>query len=287
MGWDFLTLLTPDSVYNSCERGNAGVVNGSIMIIKRITTRFLSQDWPALLAELLIVIVGIFIAIQVENWRAHREDLSQEQAYIARLAADIERDVEAIQFSISLAEHRLGLADLLIAVAREPELARQRPAAFITAVHQSSYTHTPSLHSATFEELRSTGGLGLLRDDALKTALFEYYRYDEAMRQYLNLQHMTEVRHFELAAGVLTNEQYVWMQDNIGYSSLGIRTDLVLTDVQLDGLVDAAHRLQSSSDFVEWLPEGRGMQLELIDTHRSRLSRAEALLTTLETAGAN
>ena len=241
----------------------------------------------ALFAELLIVIVGIFIAIQVENWREHQQELRQEQAYILRLGGDIERDVEAINFSISLAEHRLQLADLLIAAAADPTLARQRPAAFMTAVHQSSYTHTPSLNSATFEELRSTGGLGLLRDDELKSALFEYYRYDEAMRQYLNLQHMTEVRHFELAAGVLTNEQYVWMQDEIGYSSLDVNKGLEFSAAQLDGLVEAAYRLQGSMEFVAWLPEGRGMQLELMDTHRSRLSRAEALLASLETAGKN
>ena len=257
------------------------------MIIRRFINQFRSQDWSTLFAELVIVIVGIFIAIQVENWREHRADLRQEQTYILRLAGDIERDVEAIGISISLAEHRLELADLLIAAAAEPALARQRPAAFMTAVHQSSYTHTPSLNSATFEELRSTGGLGLLRDDDLKSALFEYYGYDDAMRQYLNLQHMTEIRHFELAAGVLTNEQYVWMQDAIGYSSLGIRTDLEFTDGQLDGLVEAAYRLQGKPELVAWLPEGRGMQLELMDTHRSRLSRAEALLATLDTAGKN
>jgi hypothetical protein len=257
------------------------------MIIRRFVNQLRAQDWPALVAELVIVVVGIFIAIQVENWREHQADLRQEQAYIARLAGDIERDVEAISISISLAEHRLGLADLLIAAVTDPGLARQQPAAFMTAVHQSSYTHTPSLNSATFEELRSTGGLGLLRDDDLKSALFEYYRYDEAQRQYLNLQHMTEVRHFELAAGILTNEQYVWMQDEMGYSSLGVNTNLQFTDAQLDGLVEAANRLRGSLEFVAWLPEGRGMQLELMDTHRSRLSRAEALLATLDPAGKN
>ena len=73
------------------------------MIIRRFINQFRSQDWPALFAELVIVVVGIFIAIQVENWREHHADLRQEQAYIARLAGDIERDIEAIGFSISLA----------------------------------------------------------------------------------------------------------------------------------------------------------------------------------------
>ncbi len=57
-----------------------------------------------------------------------------------------------------------------------------------------------ALSSDTFEELRSTGNLGLLRDEKLKAALFEYYRFDEGQRQYQSLQLMTEIRHFEFAA---------------------------------------------------------------------------------------
>ena len=187
----------------------------------------------------------------------------------------------SIASSIALAEFRYSLSNLLIAAAANPELVRQRPAEFMAAIQQSAYTNTPSLNSDTFEELRATGGLGLLRDEELKAALFEYYRYDHSQRQYLSLQLMTEFRHFELASGILTNDQYVWLQDEIGFVSPANPVDVEFTTEQLDGIVDAAQRIKESPEFVAWLPEGRGLQLELIDTHKGRLERANALLDIL------
>ena len=254
------------------------------MLINRVIKRFRAQDWIVLCSELIIVVVGIFIAIQADSWWKHRDELQQEQLYIARLLEDVERDESAINHAISLASHRLSLSDLLIAVAVDPEIALHRPAEFTIAVHQSAFTHTPSLNTDTFEELRATGGLSLLRNEELKSALFEYYRYDESQRQYLSLQLMTEFRHFELAAGILTNAQYVWMQDEIGYVSPGVPSDVEFTAAQLDSLVEAAQRLKDSPDFVAWLPEARSMQIELADTHERRLRRAQALLTILRDA---
>ena len=253
------------------------------MLVRRAINQVRRQDWAALASELIIVVVGIFIAIQVDRWWAHQDDLRQEQLYIARLISDVERDVFAIEDSTSLATHRLSLSNLLIEAAVDPGVARRQPADFMTAVHQSSFTHTPSLNTDTFEELRSTGSLGLLRNDELKSALFEYYRYDEGQRQYMSLQLMTEFRHFTLAAGILSNEQYVWMQDEMGYVSPNSRPNVEFTAVQLEDLFEAANRLKESANFVAWLPEGRSMQLELIDTHKRRLQRADALLDLLQT----
>ncbi len=254
------------------------------MLINRVINRFRAQDWVALVSELIIVVVGIFIAIQADSWWQHQDELQQENRYIARLLEDIERDEAAINHAISLATYRLSLADLLMDAAVDPRIVLRRPAEFMIAVQQSAFTYTPSLNTDTFEELRATGKLALLRNDKLKSALFEYYRYDESQRQYLSLQLMTEFRHFELAAGILTNEQYVWMQDEIGYVSPGVPSDIEVTAAQLDALVEAAQRLKDSPDFVAWLPEARSMQIELADTHESRLRRAHALLTILKGA---
>jgi len=248
---------------------------------RRIIDRIHHHDWSALIAELAIVVIGIIIAIQADRWWKYQDDLQQEQIYIARLTEDLERDVESINRAIALAEFRFALSNLMIAAAEDPEIVRQRPAEFMTAIHQSSFTHTPSFNSDTFEELRSTGSLSLLRDDELKSALFEYYRYDQDQRQYLSLQLMVEFRAFELAAGILTNEQYVWLQDKIGYVDPWTSVKVEFTPDHLNALVEAAQRVKDSPDFVAWLPEARSMQLDLKVTHENRLKLATALLGTL------
>ena len=84
------------------------------MLVRRIIDRIRHQDWSALISELIIVVVGIFIAIQVDAWWKQQEHLRQEQIYIERLSEDIGRDLVSITSSISLAEFRYSLSNLLI-----------------------------------------------------------------------------------------------------------------------------------------------------------------------------
>ena len=254
------------------------------MIIKRVVNQFRAQDWTALVSELVIVVVGIFIAIQADRWWEQQDDLRQEQLYIERLAEDVERDIADISYAIELAAFRLEFADLLIEASTNPEVSRSKPEKFLAAVQQAAFTHTPALSSDTFEELRSTGNLGLLRDEKLKGALFEYYRFDEGQRQYQSLQLMTEIRHFEFAAGVLSKEQRVWVQDNYYVFNPGSATDLKYPESDIDAVVDAARRLQASPDFVAWLPEARGLQIELTGINEMRLRGAESLLAILKSS---
>ena len=75
------------------------------MIIKRVVNQFRAQDWTALISELVIVVVGIFIAIQADHWWEQQDDLRQEQLYIERLTEDIERDITDISYAIEPATH--------------------------------------------------------------------------------------------------------------------------------------------------------------------------------------
>ena len=252
------------------------------MVIQRIISRFRAQDWTALVSELVIVVVGIFIAIQADRWWEQQDDLRQEQLYIERLAEDIGRDTANISYAIELAAFRLDLADLLIAASTNPQISQNEPEKFLAAVQQSAFTYTPALSSDTFEELRATGNLGLLRDENLKAALFEYYRFDDGQRQFQGLQLMTEIRHFEFAAKVLSNKQRVWVQDNYYVYNPRTVDDVKYPESKTDTVIDAARRLQNSPDFVAWLPEARVLQLDLMKTNEVRLHRAESLLAILD-----
>ena len=170
--------------------------------------------------------------------------------YINRLIDDLESDVENLEFGVALADFRLSLAGRLMDVAESPELATQSPVEFIIAVQQAAFTYTPALTSNTFDELRSTGNLGLLRDTELKNSLFDYYRFDEGQRQYINLQHMQEFRHFELGAGILTNQQLRRALDDWGVVTAEEFVELRNDSVDLVAVQAAAERLQANESFV-------------------------------------
>ena len=250
-------------------------------MLKRIALYIRRHDWFAVGVEILVVMVGLMLAFQLDRWRDDFADRKQEQIYIDRLIADVEVDVPAIEYAIDLAKVRLELVELLMAVADDPAAAAEQPAVFLGAVNQGSFTYTPVLTSHTFDNLRATGDLRLIRSDPVRNVMFEYYGFDASQRQYRPLQFETEMRHFELAAGVLSHDQERFVQDTWMIISPDEIDAIRETSADLDDVMAAVQRLRSRTELLDWLPYLRQLQLEQIMVHEIRLENARQVLQTL------
>lgn|GEM_PF-421764 len=61
------------------------------MIIQKLVSAIRRQDWFQVLVEVLIVIVGIFLGLQVQTWYEALEDRRQEAFYLALLHDEVEQ----------------------------------------------------------------------------------------------------------------------------------------------------------------------------------------------------
>ena len=192
-----------------------------------------------------------------------------------------EEGIELIRYAIELAELRQGFGGLLIEVATDPNIAGQQPGMFLAAVAQAAFTYTPSLTSHTFEDLRSTDSMGLIRSAEIKSALYDYYGFHDTQRQYMQLTMMIEFRYFELAANVLSSKQYQWVQDNWFVVKPDDLEEVRQSQPNPEGINATIERFTNNPELIAWLPRTRGLQREQILMHGSRISRAEKLLESL------
>ena len=255
-----------------------------LRMLKRIAAYIKNHDWFAVVVEVFVIMIGLMLALQLDRWREHREELELEQVYLDRLAADITADVPDIEMAIELQSMRLQFVHLLMDVAENADAALDQPFVFFGAVDQAAYTYTPSLTNHTFENLRTTGDLRLIRSDAIREKLFEYYNYDQTQRQYRPLQFTTESRHFELAAGVLDRKQITYIQDRYLFFRPDDLDEVPQIDVEEFRVEEAAKRLGDKADLIAWLPYIRSMQMEQIEAHQARLRRAHDALEVLQQA---
>jgi len=251
-------------------------------MLKRIALYIRRHDWFAVAIEVLVVVIGLMLAFQFDRWREARVEREQERTYVDRLISDLQTDVPEIQDAITLQQMRLELVDFLIRVAGDPQAATEMPVLFMGAVSQAAYTYTPQLTSHTFENLRSTGDLRLIRNETLKDTLFDYYGFDASQRQFRPLQFATEHRHFELASGILSLEQEKYTQEHWLFFQPGEMEVPRTERPEIGGILEAAQRLQNRPEFIAWLPYVRQMQLEQIEVHGMRLERASAVLEQLQ-----
>ena len=100
------------------------------MFVRRLGKSIRNQDWFTVLVELLVVMIGLVAAFQVDRWWEDRGGRLDEEMYIARLILDLEQDIPSLEYAISLAEVRMDFGDFLADVGADPSAARDKPAYF-------------------------------------------------------------------------------------------------------------------------------------------------------------
>lgn len=248
------------------------------MLIRRLAGFLRRHDWSAVAVEVLVVIVGLMLAFQLDRWWEQRGERVQEAEYVDRLIADVESDIPVITYAIELASLRMKMADLLMEVAEDPPAATREPILFIAAVRQAAFTYSPNLASHTFEDMRSTGNLRLLRNPDIKNALYGYYDYHRSQDQYRPLQFMSESRHFELAAGVLSYDQARLVQDEWYVVAPGDIEEFDTSQLDVREIQMTVDRFTSKPELIAWLPEMRHLQIEQVFINEARLEKANDVL---------
>ncbi len=59
------------------------------------------QHWSGVFIELVIVVVGVFIGLQVNNWNQARADARLGQDYVKRLTRDLQENLTGLRAEIA------------------------------------------------------------------------------------------------------------------------------------------------------------------------------------------
>ena len=71
------------------------------MILRRLAEKLKQQHWTAIGIDLLILVLGVFLGMQVSNWNEDRENNHKAAVFTARLKADLRVEDWSYQFLIA------------------------------------------------------------------------------------------------------------------------------------------------------------------------------------------
>jgi hypothetical protein len=143
------------------------------MILRRVGEHLRNQHWTAIAIELLIVILGVFIGTQVSNWNQERATNQQAAAFTEHLKEDLREEDWGYQLMIQY--HREVLANANRTVdALDGTVPAVDEALLISAYRATQYKQKLR-RRATYDELISTGTIGLIRDRNLRDTAMRVY----------------------------------------------------------------------------------------------------------------
>ena len=136
------------------------------MIVRRISEHVKAHNWFAVAIDLFVVILGVFIGMQVQDWNAARQTSVRSAEFSARLVSDLR--VEAWGYEYLVEYNKDVLANAARAI-RALSGAQSLPdEQFVVAVYRATQYKYNERRRATYDELVSTGAIGLIADAKLR-----------------------------------------------------------------------------------------------------------------------
>lgn len=153
------------------------------MILRKLASAIRRQDWFTVFLEVVIVVLGVFIGIQVANWNDARRDREAEALYLDRLYREIAAILQRAEADYASQHDRLERIEEVrefFATATGIELLDGHHCG---ALSQSHIFADTIFYPPTIKELIATGRIVLIRDDAVRTAILSFDQTNEVLRQ--------------------------------------------------------------------------------------------------------
>jgi len=149
------------------------------------TTRTVSPSARYLLyalGEITLVVIGILIALQINNWNEARKNTQEETQILLSLKEDLLKNKENLLWTIDMERTTIWQKELLIGIFEAYHISAQKED-FITEQidslslylnHGAVAFFREELVTGTFDALIGAGKVGLIRNQRLSRSMAEY-----------------------------------------------------------------------------------------------------------------
>ncbi len=143
------------------------------MNLRRLIEHIKGQHWTAVAIDFVIVVVGVFVGIQVSNWNQQRATDRQAAIFTMHLKEDLREEDWVYQLMIGY--NRQVLANAERAANALSGSSTMSDEAFMVSAYRATQYKQRLRRRATFDELISTGTIGLIKDRKLRDLAIRVY----------------------------------------------------------------------------------------------------------------
>ena len=162
------------------------------MILRRLAGHVRHDNWFTVILELVLVVVGLFLAFQLDRWYESQRSKSDLQAHLVSLTEDFAENETRLTTAISEGRQEMEAATTLRAEIRKgtPDLS---VAELNQLISQTSLLPTFNAVDLAYRNLISDDTLADLPSSELKKELAEFYAAHELTKLIQNTQELQYV----------------------------------------------------------------------------------------------
>ena len=149
------------------------------MILRKLARGIQRQDWFTVVIEVAIVVVGIFIGLQVDDWNENRKARSQEILYLQRIIDDLVISIDETDYDIDFQKKHAGRAVVVMDALQACEIPADARRDFANGLYHLGKISPAQFARMTIDELRSSGEFTVLRNAQLRRQISEVVQHYE------------------------------------------------------------------------------------------------------------
>lgn len=151
----------------------------------RATKIFSSVNWKYALGEILLLVIGILLAVQINNWNTNRGALKNEAVVLNRLKNEITSNQKELIFRDRANEGREATFKFIDSLLSLKTLSYDGKLKAIN-LPRIDFPFVPV--QSTYEEMHNTGLIYRLSNDSIRNSIVEYYRELSEITNEINKQ---------------------------------------------------------------------------------------------------
>lgn len=166
-----------------------------IKLFRNIRQNLLNEGLPAgqagkttkyfkyAIGEIILVVIGILIALQINNWNEDRKSVIQEALYLERLLVEVNENITTFNSEITFIKKGIKTIKTFSEALKKSDsndtlLVQSANSFFQTGSIYPNFSSSIS----TFDDLSSTGNLKVIRNTSLRDRLVKLYAKNEDIK---------------------------------------------------------------------------------------------------------
>jgi hypothetical protein len=127
--------------------------------------------------EIILVVIGILIALQVNNWNIDRQIQNKEQAYLLEIRNNLQQDSLKLQEVLDFNKNKSKIVEDMLQIFVDTLTNQERFGILNKNANDFTYYEVFDPVRIAFNNMLSAESIGLIRNYELRKSLSEYYNY--------------------------------------------------------------------------------------------------------------
>lgn len=144
------------------------------MLFRRISQHIGAQNWLAVVLDLAIVVVGIFLGLQVSAWNDTRHDRLRETEILDHLSADFEEIKTEVDEALDFHRDVIEALNTVLLSLETGTVTPEEEVSVRRGLQRALWYNTGARRSDTYVDLVSSGQIRLIQNEELRSVLSKY-----------------------------------------------------------------------------------------------------------------